>query len=89
MQSLRNDVGDAPIVVGGLGEFLYTRDKNDYPYSRMINEALESLAVNEKNVAYVPSGALGHKGDIVHFDTPSLKEFGRRYAMAFLLLAKP
>ncbi|MBM3766217.1 MAG: sialate O-acetylesterase [Acidobacteria bacterium] len=89
MQSLRNDVGDAPIVVGGLGELLYTRDKNDYPYSRMINEALASLAVNETNVAYVPSGGLTHKGDILHFDTPSFKEFGRRYAMAFLLLAKP
>ncbi len=89
MQSLRADVGDAPIVVGGLGEFLYTRDKNDYPYSRMINEALASLAMNEKNVAYVPSGALTHKGDILHFDSPSLKEFGRRYAMAFLMLAKP
>lgn len=55
----------------------------------MINEALASLAMNEKNVAYVPSGALTHKGDILHFDSPSLKEFGRRYAMAFLMLAKP
>lgn len=89
MESLRADVGDVPIVVGGLGEFLYTRDKNDFPYSRIVNEALSSLAVSERNVAYVPSGALNHKGDVLHFDTTSLKELGRRYAMAFLLLAKP
>jgi len=34
----------------------------------------------------VSSAGLRDKGDSVHFDTPSLHEFGRRYAYAFLAL---
>ena len=33
------------------------------------------------------SEGLGDKGDVVHFDTPSLYELGKRYAAAFLRLA--
>lgn len=86
MKSLRAELGDVPIVVGELGQFLYTREKNEYPYARLINEAQAMLAVNGTRVAFVSSQGLGHKGDVLHFDSAGLREFGRRYAMAFLML---
>lgn len=86
MQSLRTELGDVPIVVGELGRFLYTREKKDYPYARLTNEQLAQLPVAGSRVAFVPSEGLGHKGDDLHFDTPGLREFGRRYAMAYMML---
>ena len=85
MESLRAELGDVPIVVGELGQFLYTREK-DYQMARLINEQLAMLAVNGKRVAFVSSQGLGHKGDVLHFDSAGLREFGRRYAHAFLML---
>lgn len=84
MKSLRSELGDVPIVVGELGQFLYGREKNDYAMARMMNEQLAMLAVNGSRVAFVSSGGLTHKGDVLHFDSPSLREFGRRYALAFM-----
>lgn len=86
MKALRAELGDVPIVVGELGQFLYTREKNEYPYARIINEEQAKLAVNGARVAFVSSQGLGHKGDVLHFDSPSLRELGRRYAFAFLTL---
>jgi hypothetical protein len=86
MKALRAELGDVPIVVGELGQFLYTREKNDYAMARMVNEQLAQLAVNGTQVAFVSSQGLAHKGDVLHFDSPSLREFGRRYAHAFLML---
>lgn len=85
MESLRGELGDVPIVVGELGQFLYGREK-DYQMARLINEQLAMLAVNGKRVAFVSSQGLGHKGDVLHFDSAGLREFGRRYAHAFLML---
>ena len=84
MKSLRAELGDVPIVVGELGQFLYGREKNDYAMARMLNEQLAMLAVNGSRVAFVSSGGLAHKGDELHFDSVSLREFGRRYALAFM-----
>ena len=86
MASLRAELGDVPIVAGELGQFLYTREKNDYPLARLMNEQLALLAVSGSRVAYVSSGGLTHKGDVLHFDSASLREFGRRYAHAYLSL---
>jgi hypothetical protein len=86
MAALRAELGDVPIVVGELGQFLYTREKNDYAMARLVNEQLAMLAVNGKRVAFVSSQGLGHKGDVLHFDSAGLREFGRRYAHAFLTL---
>jgi hypothetical protein len=85
MESLRGELGDVPIVVGELGQFLYGREK-DYQMARLINEQLAMLAVNGRRVAFVSSQGLGHKGDVLHFDSAGLREFGRRYAHAFLML---
>lgn len=84
MTRMRKDLGapDVPVVVGQLGEF-FTRA----PYVRTVNEQLAMLPASVAHTAFVPSFGLKHKGDDVHFDTPSIKEFGRRYAHAYLMLA--
>ena len=39
--------------------------------------------------AYVSAEGLKHKGDKVHFDAASYREFGKRYATAYLKLIEP
>jgi Carbohydrate esterase, sialic acid-specific acetylesterase len=82
MTSLRKDLGapDVPVIVGQLGLFFVKS-----PYARIVNEQLAMIPASVPYTAFVPSYGLKHKGDEVHFDTPSLREFGRRYAHAFLM----
>lgn len=81
--SLRNDLNspDVPVIVGQLGPF-FVRS----PYVRIVNEQLAMLPAVVPNVAFVPTIGLKHKGDDVHFDTPSFRELGRRYGHAYLML---
>jgi len=41
------------------------------------------------HTAYVSAEGLKHRGDKLHFDSASCREFGRRYFDAFQSLAKP
>ncbi len=82
---LRVDLGagEVPFVAGMLGEFLAATTKEGTPsYWQMVNEQIGALPKAVPNTAVVESTGLKHKGDVVHFDTPSLREFGRRYAAA-------
>jgi hypothetical protein len=73
--------GDAPFVAGQLGEFLSTETKDGKPsFWPVVNEQIASLPDRVKHAAVVSSARLKHKGDGVHFDSASLREFGRRYA---------
>ena len=72
---------DIPIVIGELGEYL--KDHGKFPFFEDINKALKSYAENTDNVAFASAKGLKDKGDILHFDTPSLIEFGTRYYNAF------
>jgi hypothetical protein len=88
---LRADLGagDVPFVAGKLGSFLATVDKNGKPsFWPVVNEQLAALPKSSTNTAIVESTGLKHKGDSVHFDTPSLREFGKRYAAAMLQLQR-
>lgn len=88
---LRSDlsVGDVPFVAGKLGEFL-NRGKGDKPsYWPVINEQLDGLPKLLKNSAVASSKDLKHKGDVLHFDSPSFREFGKRYAAEMLKLQAP
>jgi len=88
---LRADLGagDVPFVAGKLGSFLATVDKNGKPsFWPIVNEQLTALPKSSTNAAVVESTGLKHKGDGVHFDTPSLREFGKRYAEAMLQLQR-
>jgi hypothetical protein len=80
--SLREDLNAAnvPVVVGQLGEFYAG------PFARTVDEQLATIPLQVPRTAFVSSAGLKPKSDIVHFDAPSQREFGRRYAHAFLML---
>lgn len=76
------DAADVPFVAGELGRFLAREPAGKTSYWPVVNEQLASLPQHVKNVAIVSSVSLQAKSDQVHFDSPSLREFGRRYAEA-------
>jgi hypothetical protein len=80
---LRADLGagDVPFVAGRLGEFLKPK-AGETAYYDLVNQGIDSIATRVPNAAVVSSEGLKHKGDGVHFDSPSLREFGKRYAAA-------
>ncbi len=80
---LRADLGapDVPVIVGETGRF-----RAD---GSAINAALETLPSRVPRCAFVSSDGLADKGDKLHFDSPALREFGRRYARAWLELSRP
>ena len=88
IESLRKDLGqgETPVVLGELGHFLYTRPDNPSPFAKQVNEQLAMIPVSVARTVFVPSDGLVHKGDVVHFDTASLREFGRRYALGYRIL---
>lgn len=82
------DAPEVPLVAGKLGEFL-KEDNNGKPsYWKAVNEQIASVPTLAKNVAVVESSGLKHKGDVVHFDSASLRELGKRYADAMQRLQK-
>ena len=73
-----------PIVLGQLGQFpAKPWDK----YREQVNIAHIAVSKRMEGVALVPSDGLNPNSDIVHFDTRSLRIFGKRYAEAYLKLA--
>ena len=79
---LRQDLQapDVPVVVGELGEY------RTAALNRQMNEQLALVPFSVPHSGFVSSAGLMHKGDGTHFDSPSAREFGRRYALAFLAL---
>lgn len=82
IDALRKELGApaVPVAVGELGEFFAGA------YAPGVNEQLASIPLADPYTAFVSSARLNSKSDRVHFDSPSLREFGRRYALAFLSL---
>jgi hypothetical protein len=82
----RQDLGDdsLPFVVAKLGDFY--AEKN--PNAKSINKILERIPDIVENAACVDVSGLTHKGDVVHFDTKSSRELGRRYAEHMIKLEK-
>jgi len=79
------NVSDVPIVLGQLGQF---PAKPWSEYRTMVNDAQIAVARKMPKVAFVPSDGLTPNSDIVHFDTKSLRIFGKRYAEAYSKLAE-
>lgn len=76
---------DVPFIVGQLGQF------DDVPWDdnrKLVDQAHRELPKHVPQTAFVPSDGLKHKGDKVHFDSAGLREFGKRYAEAYLQLVK-
>jgi len=65
-------VPDLPFVAGEIGYF-----KNDV----LINKVIDSLPGRVQRTAVVSAKQLKDKGDQTHFDTPSARELGKRYAI--------
>ena len=88
MENLRADLHaeNVPVVVGQLGEFYSPGNGGKGTYADVVNEQLATLVVAAPKVGFASSAGLKHKGDVVHFDTAALREFGVRYALAFLAL---
>lgn len=83
--ALRADIGapDIPFIAGELGEFL----KNHAAcrvFFRMVNAQLHALHGSVARFGCVSASGLTDRGDHVHFDSASLREFGRRYANEYL-----
>ena len=83
IQSFRTDLNlpNVPFIAGELGEFLYTRSKS--PLAQVVNGQIQMLPQKIAFTAAVSSKDLKDKGDQLHFDSASLKEFGKRYYEAF------
>lgn len=74
-----------PFLAGQLGKF------TDAPWDAFrtqVDLAHRELPRNAPHTAFVSADGLKHKGDKVHFDADSARELGRRYAAAYLELAR-
>ena len=83
----RTDAGDPdlPFIIGELGKF------DGKPWSAdvaRVDSAHRAIAASVRNVAYVSSEGLVDRGDKLHFDAPSQRTFGQRYAAAYLTILK-
>ena len=75
------DAENVPFIIGQLGQF----PAKPWNTSRKrVNEAQISIAEEMPLVGFVSSDGLTSKSDNIHFDTPSQREFGRRYAAKYL-----
>ena len=85
---LRADLGEPhiPVVVGEIGEFLYTRKAGGYQNALSINQQLALVPVSIYRTAFASSAGFGHIGDELHFNAAAQREFGRRYGLAYLSL---
>ncbi|MBR4654326.1 MAG: hypothetical protein IKO72_13280 [Kiritimatiellae bacterium] len=81
---LREDLGqgDVRVIVGGLGQFLDRRVAagKGGAHWREVDAQLRASAKELPNCFYVPADGLEDGGDMLHFSTPALREFGERYA---------
>jgi hypothetical protein len=80
------DAPQVPVLVGQLGQFAGAGPW-DEP-ARRVDQAQRNVAARVPIVAFVPSDGLTSNPDNLHFDARSLREFGKRYAAAFQILAK-
>ncbi|MFI4876061.1 MAG: sialate O-acetylesterase [Blastopirellula sp. JB062] len=80
------DAAEVPFLIGQLGQF-EGRPWNDA--KKKVDAAHQNYAAEQPHAAFVSSDGLTHKGDHVHFDAPSYREFGRRYAKTYLEMTNP
>jgi hypothetical protein len=69
-----------PFLAGQMGQFA------ERPWSdakRLVDKAHRDLSDKVPHTAFVNSDGLTHKGDKVHFDAKSYREFGRRFANTY------
>lgn len=84
---MRKELGapDVPFIVGQMGKFT-EKPWNDAQVQ--VDKAHQNLPKKVKLTAFVSAEGLKHRGDKIHFDSPSYREFGKRYFAAFQSLTK-
>ena len=73
-----------PFIVGQLGQFAGSPWNE---FRKQVDQAHRDLPRKVARTAFVASDGLKDKGDKTHFDSDSYREFGRRYAAAYLKLS--
>lgn len=88
VNDLRQETGNSqlPFVAGTLGDFLSDDAAGNPSHWRTVNAQLLLLPGLTAGTAIVDANGLKPKSDGVHFDTPSLRTLGERYATAMLKL---
>ncbi len=81
--TFRTIIGDQnlPIIVGELGPFF--PDQNSWD---LLNAEIQKYVASDPNTYLIRTRDLNHKGDSLHFDSPSLRMLGQRYAKNFTKL---
>ena len=85
VKALRTELGlseDVPFLAGELGPYLKDRYKGS-PHL-VINEQIKSCEKTVPNFHCISAEGLTPNGDILHFNTESLRTFGRRYAEVYV-----
>ena len=72
-----------PFIVGQLGRFTGSPWNE---YKTLVDQAHRTLPTKVPHTAFVSAEGLSDKGDKTHFNTASYREFGQRYAEAYLKL---
>ena len=87
LRAFRAALGEAPVVIGGLGDYLAgnTGDPALANYQK-VNAALRAVAESEPQAVFVPADGLTANPDALHFNAKSLRAFGERYEEAFARL---
>lgn len=79
------DAPAVPFIAGQMGQF------EGAPWNdarKMVDQAHQDLPKKVKHTAFVSAAGLNHKGDKLHFDAASCREFGKRYAEALKKISK-
>lgn len=86
VSKIRADLGtpSVPFVAGELALFFVQRR----PLASRLNADVATLKKRIQYFDVVSAEGLVHKGDTIHFDSPSARELGRRYAAAMKKLQK-
>ena len=90
IRQLRYDLGDEniPVIVGELGSFAKSYKNGVLKYIDIVNDALKSMPQAVRKCGFASSKGLTHRGDDIHFDSPSYRTFGKRYFEVYLNLVK-
>jgi len=82
---VRNELGapTVPFIAGEPGQFA-GRPWNEF--QRLVDQTLRDLPAKVQHTAFASAEGLVDQGDKLHFDANSYREFGKRYAVAYLKL---
>lgn len=86
IQRFRTDLGkpQLPFVAGEIAHFRTEENKD----KQVVNQAIKKVVSTTPFCGYVATSGLQHRGDSLHFDSPSAREIGKRYAAAITAIKK-